>query len=333
MSDERAASVEHPDHAEFTRATAAYRRELLAHCYRMLGSVDEAEDLVQETYLRAWRAYDRFEGHSSLRVWLYRIATNACLTERRRPVRRVVPSGLGPPGTDPYAPPAEAGPAVAWLQPMPDALVAPASDDPAAVVDGRTHLRLALIASLQLLPARQRAALLLCDVVAIPAAEAAAMLNVSVAAVKSMLQRARARLRDADLDADELAEPTDLAARDLLERYIAAFEHADVSLLRDALRADAALELVGTATWFAGSDTCLPYLGTPGVIGVPGEWRMLPTGANGQPAAVAYRRGSDGVRRAFGVAVLAATSAAITRITVFPEPGLATRFGFPETIS
>jgi RNA polymerase sigma-70 factor (ECF subfamily) len=327
-----ASRVGYPEHAEFTRATGPYRRELLAHCYRMLGSVDEAEDLVQETYLRAWRAYHTFEGRSSLRAWLYRIATNACLTERQRSLRRVLPSGLGAPSADPYAPPAEAGPDVAWLQPMPDALIAPDSDDPAAVVAGRTHLRLALIASLQLLPARQRAVLLLCEVLSFPAAEAAAMLDVSVAAVKSMLQRARARLRDAGLDADELAEPADPVARDLLERYIAAFERADVSLLRDALRADAALEVTGTVTWFSGRRTCLPYMGTPQVIGVPGEWRMLPATANGQPAAAAYRRGPDGVHRAFGLAVLAVTTTGITRITVFCEPGILARFGFPDTI-
>src|SRR5919204_2908321 len=145
-----------PDAGEFARRTEPFRRELLAHCYRMLGSADEAEDLVQETYLRAWQSYGTFEGRSSLRVWLYRIATNACLTALERRGRRALPSGLGGPGDDPDAPPGPADPEVAWLEPIPDALVTPESEDPATIVAAREGLRLALIASLQYLPARQR---------------------------------------------------------------------------------------------------------------------------------------------------------------------------------
>ncbi len=166
-----------PDTGEFVRRTEPFRRELLAHCYRMLGSVDDAEDLVQETYLRAWRAYGGFEGRSSVRAWLYRIATNACLTARQHRGRRALPSGLGGPGADPEAPLAAAGSEVTWLQPMPDALVTPASDDPAVIVASRESLRLALIACLQYLPARQRAVLLLRDVLAWPAAEVAELLG------------------------------------------------------------------------------------------------------------------------------------------------------------
>ena len=152
-----------PGRDEFARDTEPFRRELLAHCYRMLGSLDEAEDLVQEVYLRAWRSHAGFEGRSSLRVWLYQIATNACLTAVQRRARRPLPSGLAGPGGDPSAS-ADAGREVAWLQPVPDALVTPESDDPAAVAVSRESLRLALIASLQYLPPRQRAVLILQEV-------------------------------------------------------------------------------------------------------------------------------------------------------------------------
>jgi RNA polymerase sigma-70 factor (ECF subfamily) len=154
---------------KFMRNTEQYRRELLAHCYRMLGSADEAEDAVQETYLRAWRSYDTFEGRSSVRSWLYRIATNACLTALDQRGRRALPSGLGGPADDPDAPPAPAQPSIGWLEPVPDALVTPESEDPAVIVAARQWLRLALIASLQYLPPRQRAVLLLREVLGFPA--------------------------------------------------------------------------------------------------------------------------------------------------------------------
>jgi RNA polymerase sigma-70 factor (ECF subfamily) len=155
-----------PDSASFVAATEGFRRELLAHCYRLLGSVTDAEDLVQETYLRAWRSYDGFEGRSSVRTWLYQIATNACLTELARHSRRTLPSGLGGPEPDPETFPAGAPPEVSWLQPIPDALVMPDSADPAAIITARESLRLALIASLQYLTPQQRAVLVLRDVLA-----------------------------------------------------------------------------------------------------------------------------------------------------------------------
>jgi RNA polymerase sigma-70 factor (ECF subfamily) len=182
------------DRDEFARSTEPFRRELLAHCYRMLGSLDEAEDLVQETFLRAWRSHAGFEGRSSLRVWLYRIATNACLTALEQRGRRALPSGLGAPSDDPDGAPVVAGPEVTWLGPIPDALVTGPAEDPAAIAVARESLRLSLIACLQYLPARQRAVLILRDVLAFPAAEVAAMLGMSTVAVKSALQRARARL-------------------------------------------------------------------------------------------------------------------------------------------
>jgi len=309
--------------SEFVPDTEPFRRELLAHCYRMLGSAHDAEDIVQETYLRAWRGYRDFENRSSVRTWLYRIATNACLSALAHRSRRVLPSGLGAPADDPNAEPVPA-PDVLWLGAIPDDWV---TDDPAAVVTSRESLRLALVASLQHLSAQQRAVLLLRDVLAFPAADVAAMLDISVAAAKSALQRARARMRDVAPSADEVVEPTEPRARELLDSYMAAFETADTALLEEVLRHDAALEMIGSRTWFAGRATCLPYLA--GVVGVPGDWRMVAIAANGQPAAAAYRRDEDGVLRAFGIAALDATVSGIARIAVFGDPGLVTLFGLP----
>ena len=308
--------------SEFVRATEPYRRELIAHCYRMLGSPHDAEDVVQETYLRAWRGYQDFENRSSVRTWLYRIATNTCLTALAHSSRRVLPSGLAGAADDPHIEP-EPAPNVSWLQMIPDSWV----DDPAAVVTSRESMRLALIASLQYLPAQQRAVLLLRDVLAFPAADVAEMLDITVVAVKSALQRARVRLQDVAPSADDVVEPSEPRARDLLEKYMTAFENADTRLLEEALRSDAALEMVGSRTWFSGRATCLPYLA--GVVGEQGDWRMIGIGANFQPAAAAYRRDSDGVLRAFGVAVLDATVTGIARIVVYSDPGLVTLFGLP----
>src|SRR5580700_10609056 len=306
---------------EFVRGTEPCRRELLAHCYRMLGSADEAEDAVQETYLRAWRGFDAFEHRSSVRSWLYRIATNACLTALEQRGRRALPSGLGAPALDPDAPPGPAEPSVDWLEPIPDALVTPESEDPAAIVAAREWLRLALIASLQYLPARQRAVLLLREVLGFPAAEVASMLGTSTPAVKSALQRARARLDEVSPAPERVIEPTEPRARELLGQYIAGFENADIAALEQALRTDAAIEMVGARTWFSGRVTCLRYLAH--VIGSPGDWRMTPVLANGQPAAVAHYRGG-----AFGLGVLTVTPGGITRITVFGGgPDLAASFG------
>ena len=316
-----------PGRDEFARDTEPFRRELLAHCYRMIGSLDEAEDLVQETYLRAWRSHAGFEGRSSLRVWLYRIATNACLTALEQRGRRALPSDLGAPSHDPAAAPVVAGPEVGWLEPIPDALVTGPATDPAAIAVARESLRLGLIACLQYLPARQRAVLILRDVLAFPAAEVAVMLGTSTVAVKSMLQRARARLEQVAPSPDEVSEPAEPEARALLEAYIAAFQDADPAALERVLRKDAALEPVGALTWFSGRDTCMRYVTQ--FFGAPGDWRMAATTANGQPAAAAYLRGADGVHRAFGLAVLTVTATGIARIVVFGDPGLVTRFGFP----
>jgi len=308
---------------EFADLTEPFRRELLAHCYRMLGSVDDAEDVVQETYLRAWRSYGGFEGRSSLRTWLYQIATNACLTAREHRARRALPSGLGGPGED-----RDAGSGLEWLQPMPDALVTAESDDPAVIAATRDSLRLALIASFQYLPPRQRAVLLLREVLAFSADDVARMLGTSTVAVKSALQRARARLNDVAPADRQIAEPTEPTARALLDQYIAAFETADAAALERLLRRDAMLELPPSSVWFAGGEAIATAVAG---LGYPGEWRMVPTWANGQPAAAAYRRSADGAYRAYGIVVLTVSPTGIARIVVFGDPGLFGRFGLPPT--
>jgi RNA polymerase sigma-70 factor, ECF subfamily len=313
---------------EFEAATAPYRRELFAHCYRMTGSVGDAEDLVQETYLRAWQAFDRFEHRSSLRTWMYRIATNASLSALRSNQRRPLPSGLGAPSNDPVAPVRDPPDGVTWLEPVPDRLVIDELSDPAEVVAARHGVRLALMATFQLLPPRQRAALILCETLDLPASEAAEVLQVSVTAVKSLLQRARARIASAALSDADIAEPTSEAARRVLDRYIAAFEHSDAEAIKSLLADDAVLEMTGTSTWFSGKATCERFI-VAQAIGQPGDWMMLPLRANGQLAAAAYYRGADRTYRAFAIVVLATTRTHLRRITLFGDAGLFEHFNLP----
>jgi RNA polymerase sigma-70 factor (ECF subfamily) len=312
----------------FEAAAAPYRRELLAHCYRMTGSVHEAEDLVQEAYLRAWKAFERFEGRSSVRTWLYQIATNVCLTALRRRQHRALPSGLGPPSPGPYSPERPPTCDLPWLGPVPDSLIVDERGDPAEVVAERHRARLALVAGMQVLAPRQRAAFIFCEVLALPVAEGAELLEVSVATMKSLLQRARARLAAVSLTDADLAEPTDEGARRVLDRYLAAFTRSDVNAIRDLLADDAVLEMTGTTTWFSGKTTCMPFIADQ-AIGQPGDWRMLPLRANGQLAAAAYHLGNDGAYYAFAIVVLATTSAHITRISLFADPALFPRFDLP----
>lgn len=317
--------------AEFDRQTGPFRRELLAHCYRMLGSAHDAEDAVQDTYLRAWRAFDGFENRSSLRTWLYRIATNACLNALAHSSRRVLPSGLGPPSPDPDSPQIPAVD-VAWVQPIPGARVVQPSDDPEQAVVSKESMRLAVIAARQHLPPQERAVLLLRDVMAFSAADAAAILDTTVPAVRSSLQRARARMRQLDTGPVGVIEPADPRARALVEAYVAAFEQSDPALLSRALSDDAALETIGSRVWFKGRSTCVPYL-TRQVLGTAGDWKMLVIEANTQPAVAAYRRDRTGTLRAFGIAVLAVTHAGIGQVAVYPGADLVTDdFHLPESM-
>jgi RNA polymerase sigma-70 factor (ECF subfamily) len=313
---------------DFVRQADAYRPELLAHCYRMLGSVHDAEDLVQETYLRAWRSFDRFEGRASLRTWLYRIATNTCLTALEQATRRPLPSSMEPPSEDVTRPLAASRLDVPWLQPVPDALIAP---DPAVLVVSRDSVRLAFVAALQHLPPRQRAVLILRDVLAWPAAEVADLLDTTTASVTSALQRARAQLAGVMPVEDETVEPPDAERRALLDRYVTALQTSDMAGLVALLRADAELEMPPIPTWFAGRDRVAAFLKSR-CLDVPASWRYVPTAANGQPALAAYRQDDDGAYRAHTLHVLTVSGGQIARITAFRDVALFATFGQPAEV-
>lgn len=287
----------------FEQAAAPLRRELLTHCYRMLGSWDEAEDAVQQTYERGWRGWDNFEQRASVRTWLHQIATNVCLNAIRDRGRRALPSGLGAPTEETGGAP-DVLPPECWVQP---------------IADDAADLRLALIAGMQTLPATQRAVLVLRDVLSFTAAEVADMLDTSVAAVKSSLQRARGAIAQAAPTPDDVVEPRAPGARRLLDAYVLAFETANVDVLTAVLRTDATLELVPARAWYAGKTSCSQVLAS--AVGSPGDWRMDRTIANGQPAVTAYLHG-----RPFGVALLDVRRDAIAGITVFGDPALPERF-------
>jgi RNA polymerase sigma-70 factor (ECF subfamily) len=320
-----------PDRAEFARLADPFRPELLAHCYRMLGSVHDAEDQVQETLLRAWRSYGDFEGRASLRTWLYRIATNTCLRALENRGRRPLPSGLGGPGEDPERPVA-AGGEVPWLEPIPDAMAGVVPADPASVVVSRASLRLALIAALQYLPARQRAVLILRDVLQWRASEVADLLGTTTTAVNGLLLRARARLEQAAPVQDDIREPAEPEQRTLLDRYAAAFENADAAALSQLLQKDAVFEMPPILTWFTGRERIGQFLGAR-VLRRPGDFKMIPVAANGQPAFAGYLRGPDGVYRAHAVQVLTIGAAGISHVVSFNQPGLLAAFGLPPTLS
>jgi RNA polymerase sigma-70 factor (ECF subfamily) len=318
------------DDEEFSQLTEPFRRELMAHCYRMLGSVHDAEDLVQETYLRAWRGFGGFEGRSSVRVWMYRIATSACLTALEHRSRRVLPSGLGPPSDDPDRPLTLAGPDVAWVQPLPDAPSALATD-PAAIVVSRDSVRLALIAALQYLPAKQRVVLIMRDVLAWRASEVAELLDTTLEGVNSALARARLLLGHAGLTEDGLTEPADPATLVLLDKYARAFERADIDALIRLLREDVAMEMPPHQTWFSGRDVVGHFLASK-VLPSLGVTRMVPTTSNGQPALAAYVRRADGLYHAHAVQLLTLTGAGVSRIVSFNQPSLLEAFGLPPRI-
>jgi RNA polymerase sigma-70 factor (ECF subfamily) len=244
----------------------------------------------------------------------------------------VLPAGLGAPEPDPAAAPVLADAGVSWLQPLPDALVSLDTADPAAILVHRESLRLALIASLQYLSGTERAVLMLRDVLAFPAAEVAKMLGTTSTAVKSTLQRARGRLRERAPAADDITPPTDPAARAFLDQYIEAFQNSDAPALERLLCRDATLEAVPIKTWFAGRATCIPYLRDQ-LLGTPGFWRMLPTSANGQPAAAAYTLAADGSYRAYGLVVLSTTAAGISQIFCFQQPDLLALCGLPPSLA
>jgi RNA polymerase sigma-70 factor, ECF subfamily len=300
----------------------SYRGELVAYCYRMLGSVHDAEDLVQETMLRAWQARDRYDARrASARTWLYRIATNACLTALEGRARRPLPSGLGAPSQDPQAP-LRPSADIPWLQPFPDARFD---------MGARADVRLALVAALQVLPPRQRAVLILREVLGFSAAEVAGQLETTVAAVNSALQRARAALPGVG-DPGEVSEPGDPRARAVLDQYVRAFEAADVPGLVRLLASDAVLEMPPVPLWYRGRRDYEAFMHRVFAMRGPG-WGTRLLSANGQPAFVAYAPAGAGQLAFHSLQVLSVASGQVGSIVVFADPGVAATFGLPARIS
>ncbi|WP_411267380.1 sigma-70 family RNA polymerase sigma factor [Actinoplanes sp. KI2] len=299
----------------------AHRGELIAYCYRMLGSFHEAEDLVQETMLRAWKARERYDpARASVRTWLYRIATNVCLTALEGGARRPLPSGLVAESRDVQAPLTPALD-IPWLQPFPDARVD---------ADARADLRLALVAAMQTLPAKQRAVLVLREVLEFSAAEVAAQLETTVPAVNSSLQRARAALAGAD-GLDEMPEPDDPEVRAAVDRYVEAFEAADVPRLVRLLTDQAVLEMPPVPLWFRGRDRYGRFIERVFEMRGPG-WLMLRLTANGQPALAAYSPQPGGGHRLHTLQVLTVLGGLVARNVVFADPAVFATFDLPTEI-
>jgi len=314
-------SVSVADEAGFTALAERHRRELHVHCYRMLASYDEAEDAVQETYLRAWRGWEEFDGAGPARAWLYRIATNVCLDEIRARSRQVPRLGSL----------AEVG----WLQPYPDRLLDElAGDQPDAVAVNRETIELAFLAALQVLPARQRAALVLRDVLGLPAAELARQLGVSVAAANSALQRARATMARQlpSHRSDWSARPPSPAERELLDRFIAAHERCDAAAAAAIAAEDIRVTMPPYPMVFDGLDLLASLLHRAFGPDRDGDWRLLPAWANRMPAAASYlKRPGDSAYRAFKLDVLRVEGDTVAEITTFGY-ALFPAFGLPTTL-
>ncbi len=318
--------------ADFDAATAPFRRELVVHCYRMLGCVDEAEDVAQETLIRAWKARARYDAErASLRTWLYRIATNACLTALGDRPRRPLPSGLGAASDDPDTPLVPDF-AVPWLQPLPDSYLRCDREDPLARAAERDSVRLALVAAMQLLPPRQRAVLVLREVLQFSAAEVAAQLDTSTTAVNSALQRARAALAEAAPRPNMLRQPDDRTVRETIERYIRAFESADVRTLVTLLTDDAVLEMPPIPLWYSGRVSYGRFIAR--VFTMRGSrWRMIKAGANGQPALAAYCADDTGALRLHTLQVLTVTTQGIAHNVVFQDSRVFESFELSQTLN
>jgi RNA polymerase sigma-70 factor, ECF subfamily len=310
-----------------TRELEQYRVELTGYCYRMLGSSFDAEDAVQETFVRAWRGLDRFEGRAALRSWLYRIATNVCIDLLNSRKRRALPMDLGP-AQEPVESNLHMLPAAEWIQPVPDSLVVP-DGDPADVAVARETIRLALVAALQHLPPRQRAVLILCEVLRWQASEVAELLDTSVASVNSALQRARATLAAGDVSLSTTPAEPDEADRELLARYVQAFEQYDMDALTSLIQEDASQSMPPFDMWLAGRDDILTFWFGPG-IGCRGS-RVIPApSANGAPAFGQYKPSQDGGHEPWALQVLRLEGGRIVEFTFFLDTEtLFPLFGLP----
>lgn len=331
MPDNQVKEPGQRDRADFPQLADPFRRELLAHCYRMLGSLHDAEDLVQETYLRAWRSYDAFEGRSSMRTWLHRIATNTCLDALESRKKRPLPTGLGAPDAQPSDELTEQS-EVPWLEPVPDAMVGADGADPAAIVTSRESIRLAFVAALQHLPPRQRAVLLLRDVLRWRAAEVAELLDTTTASVNSLLQRARAQLKQVTPTEDSVAEPSTPEQRELLDRYVAAFEKKDISAIVGLFTKDAVWEMPPFLNWFRGPTNIGELIRTACPAG-PGDMRLIPVELNGQRSFAMYVRDGEGEPfRPWNIHVLTLRDGAVAHVVAFFDLALFERFGLPSEV-
>ena len=305
---------------ELEQRLEQHRAELTAYCYRMLGSPFEAEDAVQDTLVRAWRSFDRFEGRAAIRSWLYRIATNVCFDMLNGRERRARPMDLGP-AWNPDGPIGRTLPEVTWIEPVPDGLVVPAEGDPAEVAVSRETIRLAFVAALQHLPPRQRAVLILCEVLRWKATEVAELLDTTVASVNSALQRARATLEASDVSSTDPTPAMDESQRELLMRYVEAFERYDMDALTSLIREDATQSMPPYDLWLRGRDDIFAWWLGPG-IGCRGS-RVIPTvAANGSPAFGQYKpsetgRGYD----PWALQVLELSNGRIVELTFFLSTG------------
>ncbi|KAA1248381.1 sigma-70 family RNA polymerase sigma factor [Mycobacterium simiae] len=314
---------------DFSARTEPYRRELLAHCYRMTGSLHDAEDLVQETLLRAWKAYDRFEGKSSIRTWLHRIATNTCLSALEGRQRRPLPTGLGASSSDPTADLVERA-EVPWLEPLPNLMDDPA--DPAVIVGSRESVRLAFVTALQHLSPRQRAVLLLRDVLQWRSAEVAEAIGTTTVAVNSLLQRARSQLETVRPSADDPpAAPDSSEAQDLLARYINAFEAYDIDRLVELFTAEAIWEMPPYVGWYQGASDIITLIHQQCPAESAGDMRLIPLVANGQPAAAMYMRAGP-MHVPFQLHVLDMNAGRISRVVAFLDGTLFPKFGLPDSL-
>jgi RNA polymerase sigma-70 factor (ECF subfamily) len=309
-----------------------HRAELTAYAYRMLGSSFEAEDAVQETFLRAWKGLDGFEGRSALRSWLYRIATNACLDMLGGKQRRARPIDLGPAGPAEERLLGEPLPEVTWIEPIPDGHVLPAGGDPAEAAESRETIRLAFVAALQHLPARQRAVLILREVLRWRASEVAELLETSVASVNSALQRARATLATADLTTGEARKPMDEEQRALLARYVDAFERYDMDSLTSLLREDASWSMPPYELWLQTHEDVRRWCLGPG-IGCK-DSRLIPVEANGMPAFGQYKPSDrEGILEPWSLQVVEVSGDRIAGITFFLDTRrLFPLFGLPPRL-
>jgi RNA polymerase sigma-70 factor, ECF subfamily len=324
------------DHDAFSALVDPLRRELFAHCYRLLGSAEDAEDALQETLIRAWRRFETFEGRAPLRAWLYKIATNSALEFREQRHRRSLPSllaaaadpsqGLGPPVTEPV-----------WLEPALDSMLGPHSPGPEALYDARESISLAFLAALQHLPGRQRAVLILRDVLGWRAAEVAELLSSSEAAVNSSLQRARETTKSlkSSWGVEPPPQPVDRATETLLHNYVRAWETADVGGLVSLLRTDAVLAMPPFAAWFQGREAIDAFLRA--VVfpdGSAGAFRLLPIAANRAPGFAVYQRGAEGGFQPNAIVVLELSAGAIAECHHFLsfDGRLFDRFGLPASL-